>query len=471
VGLLLAPTPSLEAAQRPQDPDTTVQFNLSTPGARSLALGGAFLGLADDATAAYTNPAGLTNLTVGGSEVALEVRHWRFNETFPSGGNEDLTFDQSGGPTNVGIDTLVGFDFQTTESEETGLSFLSYAHVFPRGVTVALYRHELANFSSQFESQGGFLTLDDFTGGMRQVLDFRLDPKRSFTDLEIVNIGASGAFELQLPSIESSLSLGLGVSYYEFDLESRVDFYDWEDAVGNDVVDRMTGNQFGPADFSPDNIYNTVFQSGEDEAFGMNFGFLLKIGRQRRWSVGGVFREGAEFETRFVEFECDFAAGPPFGNCPQVSGDERGTITVPDAYGIGMAYRAHGGRTKVLLDVNRVEYSQRATDFRIDAFGSEENDFITEDSDEVHVGFERIFLVVESLFVGTLRLGAWNEPFHELEYKGPDELSRALLRDPDDEIHLSIGFGLVIKEDYQIDIAADFSDPGDTYSVSVVKFF
>ena len=37
-------------------------LNLSTPGARARAMGGAFIGLADDATAAETNPAGLSLL-------------------------------------------------------------------------------------------------------------------------------------------------------------------------------------------------------------------------------------------------------------------------------------------------------------------------------------------------------------------------------------------------------------------------
>ena len=38
------------------------RFNLINPGARSLALGGAFISLADDATAAQANPAGLAFL-------------------------------------------------------------------------------------------------------------------------------------------------------------------------------------------------------------------------------------------------------------------------------------------------------------------------------------------------------------------------------------------------------------------------
>jgi len=40
-----------------------LDFRFNNPGARANAMGGAFIGLTDDATAAYTNPAGLTILT------------------------------------------------------------------------------------------------------------------------------------------------------------------------------------------------------------------------------------------------------------------------------------------------------------------------------------------------------------------------------------------------------------------------
>src|SRR5262245_63947405 len=48
-------------------------LNLSTPGARARAMGGAFIGRADDATAAVTNPAGLSILVK--PEVSLEYRY------------------------------------------------------------------------------------------------------------------------------------------------------------------------------------------------------------------------------------------------------------------------------------------------------------------------------------------------------------------------------------------------------------
>ena len=77
-----------------------IDLNLSNPGARSLALGGAFVGLADDATAAYANPAGLTVLS--DPEVSFEGRSTRFNNTFVQKGR---TF---GSPTGRGIDTVAG---------------------------------------------------------------------------------------------------------------------------------------------------------------------------------------------------------------------------------------------------------------------------------------------------------------------------------------------------------------------------
>ena len=45
-----------------QEAPPALEFSFSNPGARSMALGGAFVALADDATAAFANPAGLVQL-------------------------------------------------------------------------------------------------------------------------------------------------------------------------------------------------------------------------------------------------------------------------------------------------------------------------------------------------------------------------------------------------------------------------
>lgn len=452
--LIAVPTATARAATNTTDPDTSIKFSFSPPGARSLALGGAFLALADDATAAYTNPAGLTNLTLGGSEVAVELRQNQFSNSYVDRGH----FGEA--PTNIGVDFEAGFLRNEVQSTTSGLSFLSFAYVLPRGLTLAFYRHALGNFSTRFQTQGAFAE------------GFRYLPRQSETELEIVNSGLSGAYELKLPPLkgmESTLSIGLGVSYYELDLRVRDEYFDLDrfgirntDDPATKLDDREPGNFYGPPDYRHDNLFTETGERGDDSAFGVNLGFLWKLGKEQRWSVGGVFRKGPDFATKRTatcgpqnpDFPCTAEQPPP------------GVFTVPDVIGLGLAYRTAEGKTKILFDLNRVRYSQRldsdlrAVDFRI------------KDADQLHLGVERTVLVVESLFVGTARFGAWREPFHELEYFGDVEQFAAFLRRPKDaEIHYSAGFGLVIKEDYQIDFAADLSDPNDTFSFSLVKFF
>src|SRR5206468_9604725 len=61
-----------------------LQFNFGNPGARSLGMGGAFLGLADDASAAEANPAGLTILRK--PEISIEGRNFEEQQLFTTSG-------------------------------------------------------------------------------------------------------------------------------------------------------------------------------------------------------------------------------------------------------------------------------------------------------------------------------------------------------------------------------------------------
>src|SRR6185436_14887453 len=63
-----------------------LQFNFGNPGARALGMGGAFLGRADDASAAEANPAGL--VTIGRDpDVTVEVRSFRLTQHLVGGGS------------------------------------------------------------------------------------------------------------------------------------------------------------------------------------------------------------------------------------------------------------------------------------------------------------------------------------------------------------------------------------------------
>src|SRR5712692_2388027 len=100
-----------------------LQFNFGNPGARSLGMGGAFLGLADDASAAEANPAGLTILRR--PEVSLEVRNYQEQQLFTTSG----TFPNL---------TRTAFSHYSQRVEPT---FFSFVYPIKKG-TLGFYIHE-----------------------------------------------------------------------------------------------------------------------------------------------------------------------------------------------------------------------------------------------------------------------------------------------------------------------------------------
>src|SRR5438445_6909940 len=84
--LLLALTAALPVFAQNTDIESLsgLQFNFGNPGARSLGMGGAFLGLADDASAAEANPAGLTILRK--PEISFEGRNFEEQQLFTTSG-------------------------------------------------------------------------------------------------------------------------------------------------------------------------------------------------------------------------------------------------------------------------------------------------------------------------------------------------------------------------------------------------
>ncbi len=121
------------------------QFNFVTPGARANAMGGAFIGRADDATAALTNPAGLVILTK--PEVSLEYKNIDYDVERTV--EADLT------------QTPQFFRNDTFGESVNSLSFLSY--VQPVGaVSIAVFRQEYLNYEESYSLQLRKLTQSNF---------------------------------------------------------------------------------------------------------------------------------------------------------------------------------------------------------------------------------------------------------------------------------------------------------------------
>ena len=133
------------AAQSNVEVNAGVQFDFLSPGARSLAMGGAFIGNADDATATFVNPAGLR--AISRKEVSIEVRTRGFSIPVIVRGHQGL-------PTNQGIDTIAGLQEEDQDQDAAGLSFVSFVLPRPRWAIAAYIRAlQLSQYARQNELQ------------------------------------------------------------------------------------------------------------------------------------------------------------------------------------------------------------------------------------------------------------------------------------------------------------------------------
>ncbi len=469
-------------AQSDVEVNAGIRFNFTPPGARSLGMGGAFLALADDATAAVTNPAGLIQLQK--PEIMVEGLSSDFTTVFADGGR------RFGSPSRVAVpmtrsekectvelvgsclDTFSKIQFGESDSSTSGLSFLSF--VYPRDRwSLALYRHELANFEASFRRQGPFFPGKEAAG---DVFAFRVFPADAQTDLEIINWGVSGAFQ-----VNEVFSIGAGVSLADFSLDSVTKRYHPQgpfiDEFGNYLPEAQGGtrdslNRFLPGQFIATNLNKTDIEAGDDDDVSFNLGLLITP-RGSRWTIAASYREGPEFDlpvTSVFGPSSDFCADGQTKQCaflatglPAREGDEELTqhkFKVPDSYGVGFSFAASDNLT-LSLDFMRVLYSQMARS------RSPEVPYDASDTNEVHLGLEWRLDAENPVF---LRAGIWRDPDHRFAIDDNDvdrDISNHLRKgsiflEGSDETHYSLGAGIVINNNFLIDAAVDFSDPVTT---------
>lgn len=444
--LLVAAAVSAALPASAQETPSTFEFSFSNPGARSLGLGGAFAGLADDATAAFANPAGLVQLVA--VEVSGEFRHWRYSTPYIEGGRYD------GEPTGIGLDTVDGLRTAVSHEQISGLSFLSF--VYPKGKwSLAIYRHQLASFRAQTDTQGLFHT-DLETSLTARELD-----RRWSTELDIVGYGAAGAYR-----ITDRLSCGLGLVQYRGRLDAPFEFAAFDE-------DTLSGF-FGPTSYLPERQFANGKMAIDDSDWGLNAGLLWAI--SKAWSVGAFYRQGPEFTLVYEVF-----AGPIAPYIDPIYSPVGATILYvetpmqfPAVYGLGVAYRSSGGALTLAFEWDRVEYSSIFSSFDPTVVETLDPDLdltvslAADDGDELRLGAEYAFLDVEPVIA--IRAGVWLDPDHRFYSVSSDPEHRALFQPGEDEIHVSLGLGLAFTS-YQIDLAADFSDLVNTFSLSAIFSF
>lgn len=433
-----------------------LQFNFGNPGARSLGMGGAFLGLADDASAAEANPAGLTILRK--PEFSIEGRNYQEEQLFSTSG----TFPDI---------NRTAFSHYSDRVDPTFASFVYPVKKFP--ITLGVYYHQpLRN-----EGSGQVVPVrNDFTGAVKtnvpnfylpkngtpvskaQCEDIRQKANDFFACLEYTilpflsalsvqerTFGLAGAYQL------GKFSFGATVRYQRFNeaaftfrVTPTFDFSSISVQATSDVTDQNS---------------KAKDQSDWTFAGGVKWSPTDKI------SVGAVYKEGARFKTP------TFAANSDTNfNFVKVSDT---TFHIPDIYGAGVSVSPTPS-LRVNADAVHVTYSNL-----VDHFVSINEDiraidkaYKASDVTELHLGAEYFFL---TKITWALRGGVWRDPAHSIQYRGPlnvpDAVAAAILYPKTNaQMHLSIGAGLAWPK-FQIDAAYDRSERYRVGSISAVARF
>ena len=353
-----AATPA--AAQTNERIFEDLDFRFVTPGARAVAMGKTFIGLADDATAAVSNPAGLSNLLE--QEFSFEftgtrIRHQRF---FPS----------------------VAAQVQTFGGLVLTPSFFSY--VVPVGrSTIAVFRDSAQNYREAYEIGDRFVPS----------LNATEDGNFGTISAQIERYGLGGAYVLN-----RYVSVGGSATLASLDLASEA----------------RSGTPLNPR-----NGTNTI---DSDLQWSGLVGVLVKP--TSRLALGVTFNKGAVFEIKtrlFGNFLFTLPGNPPRRIDVNRTGDDRDVdYVLPDRYSAGMSWRATNNVT-VLYDLSRVNYSQQITDkFLIvdfldpDARVSPDN-FVINDVYEMHAGVEWRHYGARTTYA--LRGGAFTDPDHRLRFR------------------------------------------------------
>jgi len=214
-----------------------VQYNFAPPGARSMAMGGSFIGLADDATASESNPAGLTVLTK--PEVSAHFRYSSFDNEAPN--------------------TVSGVGFETFNERLGSPAFFSV--VYPgHAAAVSVYYQRSADFRNQsfFEGvlEGGSPNYD-----------------QADTKFRLENLGLSTAFK-----IGSQVSVGGSLRYSRVKLDS---------------IQRATLPDFG--------FLTRIQGQVDDTKGTVTFNAGVLYRPISKLSVGAVYKMGGNFDFQQVD--------------------------------------------------------------------------------------------------------------------------------------------------------------------------
>ncbi|MCB1043303.1 MAG: outer membrane protein transport protein [Acidobacteria bacterium] len=435
-------------AQNDMIANINLQFQLSNPGARALAMGGAFVGLADDATAVFSNPAGMARLK--SDLITLELgRTERDNEipfyggTIRQTGLQDFEYN------------LDARDFPENGQSVPFAAYLSANHRLKWGVVYA----ERAQFERSFQTQDIYLPHEpDDDRPVNDFTDFYFFPSNNHIDLNLRMLGMSGGI-----SLNDNWSVGVTLAYSDFTYEGRTGLVLPDIFPAGHPLTAFVGQEWA-----------TIEVEGDDGTISGSAGFMYRPNES--FSIGAAYRYQPDFDYDYQVHVLDFAS-----ETLELDDSGRQVFATPDSYGLGVAIKPND-TVVVSLEVNRVQYSELSDTYH-QFFDSGGETQTVDDATEYRVGLE--WFVTRFAKPLALRCGYWFEPYHALKNtyldnqilyaddQGFQHIRNAvfLQQFEEDTDHLSLGFGLTLTQHFALDAAADTSSVSTLFSLSGIYRF
>jgi long-subunit fatty acid transport protein len=287
-------------------------FNPVGSGARALGLGGSFIAMADDATAASWNPAALMQLRK--PEVALVVSSTERKEDLLF----EVTNDSSSNSTN------------NTDLNYFAISAPCAADTCGLNMVFSLNYQRLYDLSRDFN----YSLTEEFTS----------------TDVQFRQTGALYAIGLAYAlQVNDTLNLGITLNY-------------WDNVLGqNGFTSSVVATE---VDSAPGDFFDNVESTADSDFEGVNFNLgALWIPYQKdekKLTVGFVYKSSFDADiastTSFVSQSGNLSEPDDFDNFDQGS-FAASTITFPSSYGVGFAYQINDALT-ASLDLYRTNWSE-----------------------------------------------------------------------------------------------------------------
>ncbi len=339
-------------------------------GARAMGMGGAFIAIADDATAASWNPAGLIQLEK--PELSMVGAYLNRREEFSSDSHPEIN--------------------NTGEVDDVNINYFSVAYPFHyfRNIVVS------ANYQRLYEFERGFDYRYDLSGaGLDLLQDKHFNQEGS-----VGSLGLAAAIE-----ITPDLSFGATLNIWTDKLLWK---NGWKETYSEHGVGTVGGN---PVTIDT----NITDKYSGFSGVNANFGFL--------WNITEYLALGAVVKTPFdasIDHEFSFTQTSVFGPPLNTTVTNHQTIKenvelrMPLSYGLGFAWRFSDTFT-IGLDAYRTEWSKYIlTDGQGNEFspidGRPKNESDIKDTSQIRIGGEFLFVMPKRNMVVPVRAGLFYDP-------------------------------------------------------------